>query len=871
MEEYYILDKNFQRIYPLDTYTSLIWTDRYYECGDFEITAPFSADLYRLFQLDAYIWNSESPHLMMIETVRVSTDVETGNTLYVSGRSTEGAILDRRIIWGRSISQGNFQNAIENLLNENVIRPTDSKRKIPNIEFKRTNDSYINSLYVNKQEIGETLYETIQSLCKASNVGFKMSLVNDSKLVFELYYGIDRSLDQVDRMGVIFSPMYDNLINSSFVNSHVEYRNVALVGGEGEGAEQKFQVAGADSLTGLLRREIYVDGSDISSLIKAEEEDVEDPDFGDSIIEQLNNYQTKLDNANARKTEIARERQETTERLNQINEQLSDPNLSTSSEVYYQLKLDAANANRTLKDLLEEEAELDSYIPLYESKIKELNEQLGNIEPGGIEDTREDLYKQKIRLERELEENKSKIEELKSRLPDIYEERVEVRSELSNYEKEYSDASQNLTKLQQETQDMITENAELTEQILAWQKQLVEVQKKIDEWESEHGSNTTNAAIEALQREKAEKEARLKEIETELKNLEHPENPSKPGTTTNAFDYTSIYKEYSGYLDKRSTSEKKLSDYSDSLEEEMNYLDEINAALENVTEGSLEWDKLKLEKITTEKEIARLEVSIEEEENNIIEYDKQIKILKKKLDSLTAGSNEEKREKLYKEQYEINLRLDIIEEQLSAIDGSLPQFYQEKIDLKSNIESANKTIISNNERILENNKKIEQYKAIIRDHPAKIKELRDRLDYLNLQISIQEGDSYVSDIENQIADLRIRNREIEKEIERIEESIGNVENPPTAIPGDKYLTDEQYRQLLIQRGLEGLADKRTTLMFDGKVEPRLQYTFGVDYQVGDIVQLENEYGMSNKTRIIEYVISHDTSGSEAYPTFAAVT
>ena len=43
MIEPIVMTQEFERIKQIDDYSSLIWTTRYYECGDFEIVLPVTA------------------------------------------------------------------------------------------------------------------------------------------------------------------------------------------------------------------------------------------------------------------------------------------------------------------------------------------------------------------------------------------------------------------------------------------------------------------------------------------------------------------------------------------------------------------------------------------------------------------------------------------------------------------------------------------------------------------------------------------------------------------------------------------------------------------------------------------------------------
>ncbi len=52
-----------------------------------------------------------------------------------------------------------------------------------------------------------------------------------------------------------------------------------------------------------------------------------------------------------------------------------------------------------------------------------------------------------------------------------------------------------------------------------------------------------------------------------------------------------------------------------------------------------------------------------------------------------------------------------------------------------------------------------------------------------------------------------------------------------------------------------------------EVDYKLNFKYGRDYNVGDIVQVENEYGQQIKMRVSEFITSISESGIELYPTF----
>lgn len=258
----FVLDTNFQSVGVVDVFNSFLWTDRYYKYGDFEIYTEANAEILELLKEDYYLWYSNSEHVMIIEDFEVSSDTEEGTKFIYKGRSLE-SILDRRIIWSQTTLTGNLQNGIKKLLNENVISPSNADRKIPNFIFQDSTDPAITELTLEAQYTGDNLYDVVSSVCNDKKIGFKVLLNDQNQFVFSLYAGKDRSYKQDTNPYVVFSPDFDNMINSNYIRSKKTYKNVTLVAGEGEGSSRKTVSVGSGS--GLGRRELYTDARDLST------------------------------------------------------------------------------------------------------------------------------------------------------------------------------------------------------------------------------------------------------------------------------------------------------------------------------------------------------------------------------------------------------------------------------------------------------------------------------------------------------------------------------------------------------------------------------------------------------------------------------
>lgn len=285
-----ILNRDLEAIAIVDAYESFIWTDRYRKAGDFELRMAMDVSLLDYIKQDHYIQILESDHLMIIESIRIDSNAEDGDRITATGRSFE-SVLDRRIVWGDKILTGNLQNGVKTLLNENIISPSNSDRKISNLAFEESDDSQITSLTIDACYTGENLYEVIANLCLEHDIGFRITLNDSNNLIFKLYAGTDRSYDQFNRPSVVFSPNFENIANSNYMESKTTLKNVTLVGGElptddtlisettnaSNGTtmsiseskkSRKYISVGGGS--GLDRREIFTDAQDVSTELDGE-------------------------------------------------------------------------------------------------------------------------------------------------------------------------------------------------------------------------------------------------------------------------------------------------------------------------------------------------------------------------------------------------------------------------------------------------------------------------------------------------------------------------------------------------------------------------------------------------------------------------
>lgn len=284
-----IRDINREIIGIVDTAKSLIWHEVYYGVGDFEIYAKATPEHLFLLVEDRYITRPESNNVGIIEKINIVDDLQDGRMIIATGRFAK-SILERRLIYNLSgktnkptILRGNVEVNVRNVVSANAINCAfDSKRNISMLELGTL--SQIPDIIVDdagnaaeKQVSYQNLLEYTDGVLQEYGLSAVVLLDTDNvakKLKYVVLKGVDRSADNTAGLNpIIFSKEYDNLTDSEYSFDTSTERNVALIGGEGEGL-QRFYSLIAPNINGLARRELFVDASSINKKYK-DDSDVE--------------------------------------------------------------------------------------------------------------------------------------------------------------------------------------------------------------------------------------------------------------------------------------------------------------------------------------------------------------------------------------------------------------------------------------------------------------------------------------------------------------------------------------------------------------------------------------------------------------------
>lgn len=278
MEEFYLLDNELKKKYIIDTYSSAIWAKRYNDIGDCELVISASIENFRKIKECKYIARNDDDMVCKIKKVELQTDEENGDQLILKGKDITD-ILNQRIVIKQTNFNGSVEDYIRTLINDSIIKPTNTDRKIKN--FTLANKKGFTET-IREQVTYDNVGDKIQKLCKQYGWGYKVT-INNGSFIFTLYKGSDIS------EYITFSHNYDNISTTDYSKDDSNIKNVALVAGEGEGVARKTITIGNG--IGIDRHELYVDARDISSEIDYDELLTNYPNGKEKVINNVIYYQ----------------------------------------------------------------------------------------------------------------------------------------------------------------------------------------------------------------------------------------------------------------------------------------------------------------------------------------------------------------------------------------------------------------------------------------------------------------------------------------------------------------------------------------------------------------------------------------------------
>lgn len=220
----------------LEIQNSVIWEEKAFSTGSFSVNALITEASRTLLVPENIIWIADD-YAGIIEYVQQESG-ENGPYINVKGCNLTG-LLERRILWGLYNLTGTPPAIMHRLVADCCITPTRGdvdERKIPGLVVL---DVPSGGSPIRVQKTGGTLLEELEELGSTYGVAFGVRF-NPAvpRMEFWTRWGQNRGANQTANDPVFYSTELDDVLSSEYSYNAQNWRNVALVMGEGEGTSR---------------------------------------------------------------------------------------------------------------------------------------------------------------------------------------------------------------------------------------------------------------------------------------------------------------------------------------------------------------------------------------------------------------------------------------------------------------------------------------------------------------------------------------------------------------------------------------------------------------------------------------------------------
>lgn len=241
----YALDKDFEMVSFAIPYDNLQWNRRYYDFGDFEVQLPL--EIYD--ERWAYIGTADRPELGMVQKIQEQGDNDV--TVIVSGFFCE-KMLDDKVCYPRYIGDASkTETAVRNIF-------TKYKEDLP-IELMKANETLLGDR--TQSDFSDTpLGKKFYSILEPRELSFRVIYdYEQSKLLFGVWQGFDRTQSQTKNSFQVFSLEFGNIASRNINIDNSDYKNYAILPCNANDAGIEQNTYYVDQSNGEYKRKIVFD------------------------------------------------------------------------------------------------------------------------------------------------------------------------------------------------------------------------------------------------------------------------------------------------------------------------------------------------------------------------------------------------------------------------------------------------------------------------------------------------------------------------------------------------------------------------------------------------------------------------------------
>lgn len=241
-----LYDENLVKIAVIEgQFVSCLWSEKYNSMGSFALELQETDNYKKIIRPNIYVKRQDRKTLMLIKTV----EIQNGKIIANGFPATK--VLSDVVFVGKINTNSVIASSLKMAYN--------SSNKFNKVEFA---DSLLTDRYT-EQISNKTMLELAETMCQKADIGLRAVKDNNS-IAIELYK------PPVNK-NAVFSEFIGNITNTSLTLSTANYKNYAIVLGQGE-EESRVRID-VDLSNGEQRRELLVDARDLQ---KEETETLED-------------------------------------------------------------------------------------------------------------------------------------------------------------------------------------------------------------------------------------------------------------------------------------------------------------------------------------------------------------------------------------------------------------------------------------------------------------------------------------------------------------------------------------------------------------------------------------------------------------------
>lgn len=247
----YVYDESGQRQGIVEDIDSLQWFSLYREAGEAKLVCAATEKNLALLRRGRRLWCSEQAESAVVEQIEIA---DTGRQATMTVRAPFSARRwADRVVMG-TVRVHNVEEAMLQMVNDNRRGLTGATASAAGLQAA-----------TESQLSWGSVLDGLEELAVAHGLGFRETFAPETGVeTFSVYAGTNRSAPGDEYFVGYFGDDVGNLSGIHILDSQADWKNVAVVAGQGEGADRKVVLVSLGAETGDARRELWVDARDLS-------------------------------------------------------------------------------------------------------------------------------------------------------------------------------------------------------------------------------------------------------------------------------------------------------------------------------------------------------------------------------------------------------------------------------------------------------------------------------------------------------------------------------------------------------------------------------------------------------------------------------